>query len=300
MTYTTRYITPPQEDQEIYPYRRVWPSLGLENGIFFAVTASIFFAVNFLSFSLPETFVRPLNLALALLPLGLWLLFSYRAEFRVPQPRERLLAVLIISALAANAIGIPLLNDFFQVERWVPLGDNSERILGYTFTVGAVQEIIKYLVIRYLTWPRLFRTRADSIAYGAASAIGYGTVENLHFVFSGAALPDYAAIYIFDTIAVNLAGSIIVAYGLSETRFSNASPFLLPFMVFLASLTTGTVVTLRAGLINASFTLQGAFARPLLGFLFSVGVLLAASVVFIFLFENSERRAREAAAAQGD
>jgi hypothetical protein len=296
-TYNYRLLTPPDEE-EIYPYRRVWQSIAIESGVMLAIAGGAFVLFNFLHLNLPRALAQPVNVLLALAPFGLWLVFSLWRERFALQPRQRLLAVVVVTALVANGVSMPFIEGVFQPDRWLPLGSATDRIIGYTFTVCIVQEILKYLVVRYLVWPDQFRTRLDSVAYCVASAVGYATVLNLRFVLSGVALPDVVAIYVFGTLALNLVGSTIVAYGLAEVRFDNPSPFLLTATIALAALSNGVAIPVRGGLVNAGFSIQGGAASPLFGLGFSVGVLLGIGVVIAFLFNNAERRAQEAAAAR--
>lgn len=296
-TYDYRLLIPPEEE-EIYPYRRVWQSIVIESGLMFAVAVASFLVFGLLNVSLPETVTRALNLLFAVLPALLWLFFSLWRERFALQPRKRLLAVAVVSALVANALSIPLIDGVFQPERWLSLAGAIDRIVGYTFTVGIVQEVMKYLVVRYLVWPDQFRTRLDGVAYCAASAVGYATVLSVRFVLAGAALPDVVAIYVFGTIAVQLAASIVVGYGLAEVRFDTVSPFLETITVAFAALINGIIIPMRGGLVNASFSLGGGAATPVFGLALSAGVLVAVAASIGFLFSNAERREREAAAAR--
>jgi RsiW-degrading membrane proteinase PrsW (M82 family) len=296
-TNSYRLITPPEEE-EIYPYRRVWRSIALEGSILLAVAGIVFALTSLLNIGVPRTVAQPVNALLALLPFGSWLVFSLGREQSALQPRKRLLAVAIVSALVANGVSIPFIDGIFQPERWLPTGSAINRIVGYTFTVGIVQEVLKYLVVRYLVWPDHFRTRLDGVAYGAASAVGYATMVNIQFVLSGAALPDIVAISVFGTWAVNLAGSIVVSYGLAEVRFDNPSPFLLTTTVALAALVTGITIPVREGLTNAGFSLQGGTSSPILGLGLSAGLLLVTALLIAFLYNSTERREREAAASR--
>src|SRR5690606_22876577 len=159
-------------EEEVYPYRRVWRSVIVESLALLVLTLGLFALLGIAGVQLPEAARRPLNYVVAGMPLGLWLVFSLLQERAVPEPRRRLLGVVVVTALAANAVSLPLIEHVFQVERWLPLGNALNRIVGYTFTVGIVQEFTKYLVVRYLVWPNELRTRMDSIAYNLAAAIG--------------------------------------------------------------------------------------------------------------------------------
>lgn len=292
-----RFVAPPQDDQElIYPYRRAWPSIIIEHSILLGVAGGSYAAVNLFSVVLPAGISRPFNLVLALFPALLWITFSLWRERFALQPRQRLLVVAITSGLLANAIGVPLVEGVFQPQRWLPLSDTLSRIIGYTFTIGITQEVLKYVAVRFLAWDDYFQSRVDGIAYGAASALGYTLVLTLRFALENAPPPDVMAAYVFDVAATSTAGSLIVGFGLAELRFSRPLPFLLLITVALAALIEGAAVPLRAGFVNASFTFAGAIPSPIFGIALSALVLLASGVIVAFLVRNSERQEREAAA----
>jgi RsiW-degrading membrane proteinase PrsW (M82 family) len=231
---------------------------------------------------------------LAFLPAGLWLLFAWRPERQAILPRENLLAVAIVTALAANAIGIPLINNFLQVDKWLPLSSAINRIVGYTFTVGIVQEILKYLAIRYVAWPHHYRIRLDALAYATASAVGYTTVLNLQYITNSPSPADIITLHVFSDYALHLATSFIIAYGLSEVRFTNPNPLFLMGMYSLAALITGIVIPIRAGLINAPFSLEVGAPRTFFELAFSIVLLIIPPLILSFLLNNAERRTQEA------
>ena len=298
-SYETGFITPPREEEEIYPYRRVWPSLVLETGLLFALGAVLYLLLRLVD--IPPRFYRPIGVAIALLPGGLWLAFSWLRERTVPQPRINLIALVVVTGLAANAIGVPLVKDFLQVDRWLPLQSALNRIAGYTFTEGIVEASIMYLLLRYTVWPRGFRTRLDAVAYGAACAVGYATVLNVRLILSNALPPDVAAFRVFDTIAVQTAMGIIIGYGLAEVHFNEQPfPLLLGATIMLAAFITGLAIPLRSGFTNAGLAQGVSTVSPILGFGFSAGLLFAVSAAFRFLFDNAEREDSDAAAQRED
>lgn len=313
--YDRGLLTPPDEE-EVYPYRRVWSSLLTENAALIILTIATAVVFGLLSLRLPGALTTAVNTLLVAAPVILWLLFSVVRERFAVEPRQRLITVFVVTALAANALALPLIDDVFQPEHWLPLEGAINRIIGYTFTVGIVQETIKYAVVRFTAWPDLFRTRLDGVAYCAASALGYAFVLNLNFLLAQPGItPDIMAMQMFNNVAVNLAGSLIVAYGLAEVRFDNPMPFLLTITVALAALVNGLAIPVRSGLTNAAFVLPttaeaptiidailGAFSarsitpKPILAFVFSVVLVLVFGLIVAFLFNNAERQAREAAA----
>lgn len=292
------FLTPPTEKEEVYPYRPVWRSVVIESSLIIGVTIAIYVAVGIFGLQVPNAIVPYARLALTILPVAVWVIFSWWAERAALEPRKNLLKVVFISALAANAVGLPLINDFFQVDQWLPLSSAISRIIGYTFTVGLVQELLKYLVVRYMTWPNDFRIRLDGIAYGVASAIGYATILNLHFVITDTPPLDVAALRIFATYAIHIAASAIVGYGLAEVRFGNPTPIFLAIVLALSAFVTGVAIPIRAGLVNAPLSLKASAPQSLYGLLFSVALLAGPLFLLSFLFANAERREREAVAGR--
>ena len=290
---SSRLLTPPKEEEEIYPYRRVWYSLGIEIGGIFFIALTFYILVGFIGLNLPESLWRATNTALALSPAVFWLVFSWWRERRVAEPREHLTAVFIVSALAANAIGIPLVQ-YLDVASWLSSGDFMGRILGYAFTVGIIQETLKYLVVRYIAWDNGFRIRQDPLAYCLTSAMSYATVANLHFALDAVPSPDVVAMRIFGITALHIAASTIMAFGITELYFNPRTVLIQPLMLLLASIVVGIGIPFRAGLTSSGFPLGIGGTRPLFGFVFSFILLMAVLVAFSFLFTTTERQAREA------
>ena len=294
-SYNTRLLLPPEEE-EVYPYRRVWRSLALESAILLLVGVGLWAVFNFVSLRVPAILERPLEVLLALLPLGLWALLSLSQERTVPEPRTHLVAVVAIAALVANAIAIPLIDGFFQVDLWLPLTNAINRIAGYTFTVGIVQVMTGYLVVRYVAYRDGMRIRVDGIAYMLAASVGYATVLNLHYVFSAEVALDIVALRVFDNTTLLYAISVVVGYGLGEVRFGRPSPLLLTLTLALGAMLAGIAIPVRSGLVNAALSLALAFASPIRGIALSALLLVIVAIATSFLIENAERQEREAEA----
>jgi len=286
---TPRLITPPREEEEVYPYRRVWRSIAIEVTSLVALTI-IFVGLQLVGVSIPEVFITSLNLTIVLLPLLLWLLFSYLPERSAPAPRASILSILIVTALAANAIGIPFIERVMLVDLWLPQASSVDRIIGYALAVGMVQEVIKYLIFRYMIWPDLLRIRLDSVAYGAASAIGYATVINVNYILQNDSLPDTVALRTLSTVSIHLVGSIIIAYGFSELWFSRSNLLTMPIALILAAGATGLVITMRAGLTNAALSTTVSVTRSFFALGFVIIFLYGALFAIGFLFNISEIR----------
>ncbi|MBZ0304893.1 MAG: PrsW family intramembrane metalloprotease [Anaerolineae bacterium] len=296
---TSGYLIPPPTDTEEVRFRQaVWRRIVIEQIIVVVIAGGLFVAVNFIGIKFPPTLNRVAGILIALAPLGLWLLLSWQPERHAVQPRHHLLSVAVISALSANAIGIPLTNDFFQVDRWLPLSSAINRIIGYTFTVGITYELLKYLVVRYLAWSDDFNVRSDGIAYGTASAIGFASVLNLQFIITNNPSVDVVALQVFETLSLHVATSLIVGYALAELRFGRPSPLLMPASVALAALVNGIAIPLRAGLVNASLGLETSLPKPLLGLGFAIALLVIVMFIISFLLRGAEKQALEVSAGR--
>lgn len=288
-----RLITPPKQEEEIYPYRRVWQSLAREITILIVIVVVVFIVLDILRLSLPSTLRLPINLSLATLPAALWFVFSYLAESRVPQPRPRIGEVFVLAVLIASAIGIPFMQSIIQPEKWLATESTINRIVGYTMTVGITQEFLKYIILSYTVWQN-YNTRADSIAYATTVAIGYATVLNFSYVLSNDALSSGVALRVLANTAMNVVGSLVLAYGLSETILQKSTLFLLPATLFIASILNGLMITLRSGIMNAQISLKATSPRPILSLGFSIVFYVALVGVMLFIYNANEKQQREA------
>ncbi len=292
--YTSPQLVPPPKDEDVYPYRPVWRSIAIETGVLLVVCVVIFLAFDFIGLSVPEAVRQPAILILAMLPTVLWLLLSRLPENAAPAPRRRLFTTFVVSALVANAVGIPLIENFLQPDVWLAQAGSAERIIGYATTTAAVQEFLKFLVLRSLIWPDYVRVRSDSIAYGVASAIGYATVLNLYTVFTVPEISlDALALRVLAYTTVHIVASIILAYGFSETLLNDANALLLPFTLFVAVFYVGVALPLRADFMNAAVGITVSAQRSIFGLAFTLALYLGPIIVMNFLFQVAENRQRD-------
>lgn len=283
-------ITPPREEEEVYPYRKAWRSLLIESFLLIAVTAVLFVVFNLLQIRLPETFNLPANILLIFVPPILWLLLSVIPERHVPAPRTRLTTTFMIAALVANAIAIPIMNQIIQPDQWLPSQSLPNRIIGYTCTVGILHELLKFLVMRYVVWPQHYRVRSDAIAYSVAAAIGYSFVLNLNILIQEPTIQLGAfTTRVFLNVILQISGSLIVGYGLSETRFNNVLPFFLPITLFISALITGIMIPLRTNFINRPLGITPTASRDVFGLVLGIGMYFAVLAIIYLLFTVAEK-----------
>ena len=290
--FTPDLLTPPREEEEFNPYRSAWRSIYVEMGLLIGFSIIAYIVFVFLGINFPPSITRYINTFIAMLPALLWLYFSAWKERSVPEPRQKLILVFIMSGLIANAISIPFLNEYLNVSNWLSQENAVKRIIGYAFTVGIVQEVSKYLVIRHITWSN-YRNREDSIAYNVSAAIGYATVVCLQFAITSDISSGTVALRVLHIVVIHMVGSLIMSYGIAELKFSPNSLILLPLLLIIASVTTGIAIPVRTGLINAGFALGISYQNLLFDLIFSIIFLIMPIIAIAFLYNTSERRERE-------
>jgi len=284
---TTRLLTPSKEE-EIYPYHPVWPPVIVISVSLIGVATVSFVFFELFSIQLLPEVNAVLRYAIALLPMLLWLTLAYRPERNVQIPRSRLMTVAIATGFVAASIGLPFTNTVLRPQEWLSLESAVNRIVGYTLTVGVIQEFLKYLVLRFTVWPAEMRIRQDSVAYGLAAAVGYGTVVSLDYVLTYSATVDAVGVRVLTIFAMNLAGSLVLSYGLAETWFSRATPVLLPITLIVAALITGIAIPIRAGFVNPSLALTVSNTRDILGLGFGAALATLPLLVVLFLYNVAE------------
>lgn len=284
---TTRLLTPSKEE-EVYPYHPVWPPIVVITASLIGVATGSFLFFKLLGIQLPSEVTAILRYAIALMPALLWLATAYMPERNVQVPRAWLMTVAIATGFLAAAIGLPLTNIVIRPHEWLSLESAVNRILGYTLTVGVIQEFLKYLVLRFTVWPREMRVRQDSVAYGLAAAVGYGTVLSIDYVLTYSATVDAVSVRVLTIFGMNLAGSLVMSYGLSETWFSRPPPILLPVAFMVASLITGISIPIRAGLVNPALGLTASSTRDILGLGFGLALATLPILLVYFLYNVAE------------
>jgi len=300
MSVRPRIIQPDEIEQTQFPYLPVWPTLALIVVPVFVAGAAIHLIWPLIGQQVSAAGESIMRAALVVFPAALWAIVVWFREQRVSSPRRRLLIVLVVSMLAANAVMLPLINQVFQPQRWLPDQSAVNRIIGYALTWGTPVVITQYLAVYYVCFPALLRIRTDAVAYFMTSAVGVATVINFEFIST--ARPDIgvAAVLIATNVGLVLAAGLLPALGIAESRFSNASPFLILLSIVAGSAVYGAAFTFRSGLSSPQFALVGASASFLLATVLVAGVVIAVASFVAFFLRNSERIAREAALSRDE
>lgn len=230
------------------------------------------------------------SIVLALVPAIVWLGVFYLQDRLEPEPKSYLLGVFFLAALLAGAVGQPLINNVFRVNRWA--GDSlALKVIAGIFIVGIIQEFLKYAAVRYSIFnSQEFDERVDGIIYGAAAGLGYATMLNIAYVIGNGGVDlGVGAIRVAVLALAHASFAGVSGYFLGRAKFENRGPFWLPVGLLLAALLNG-VVTAAVGEISRA----GLRPTPLNGLIVAAAL---AAVTFIVLFVLMRRGTRLAAAS---
>jgi RsiW-degrading membrane proteinase PrsW (M82 family) len=280
-------LAPEEEAEERYPYRRVWRSAWLEVLVLLAAVVLVYVAVAVFGAAPGGTGAK---VSLALLPLGAWLVFSWWAEQRALQPRDGLLGVVILGALVANAVAVPLQARLFELDRWLPNQGFFGRVLGYMFTLGFAGEFLKYLVLRYTVWPERFTQRLDGIAYALAASVGYAVVLNARFALYTDATLDATALRVASITFSHLAIGPVIGLFLAELRIGHTPIFWLPLGLMIAAFLSGLYYAFYTLAIVSGIGIGSTGSAPVRGLLLAFGVVSLMFVAIAFIVENADTR----------
>ena len=228
----------------------------------------------------------------AIVPTIIWLAFFYRWDRLEPEPKTLVIRVGVLAALAAAAVGIPLVEGFFDIGSWLNRGIVTQ-ILGNILVIGFVQMGLVYLVVRLSVYESAeFDEWTDGILYGTAAGIGLATVINLEFILgSGGADLGLAAIRVALTALVLASLGGLVGYFLGHDRLEVRPLWYVPAGVALAAVLNGIFWYLRSSLSGG---LQGGVSTTWIGLILAA---ILAGIVTWFLalaVRNELRRALSA------
>ena len=203
------------------------------------------------------------GLGLALVPAFIWLIFFYQQDRLEPEPKGYVLGVFILGALLAQAIGIPLVEDVFDVRRWLPISPWAN-VGGSILVIGFIQEFLKYAAVRYSVYPSAeFDERVDGVVYGTAAGLGYATMLNVHYVVaSGGVNLQVGAIRVVVTALAQASFAGLTGYFLGRAKFEDKPVWWLPFGVALSAVLNGLFTYLRGELTTTGLGLAGGGFNP--------------------------------------
>ena len=234
---------------------------------------------------------------LALVPALLWLALFYVQDVREPEPKRVVLAVFVLGALLAQAVGVPLIEGVFRVRRWLPAGV-LYNVLGSILVVGFIQQFLIYAAVRYSVFNAAeFDERVDGVIYTTAAALGYATLLNTRFVVQSGGVDLVAGVIRIAVTAMALASfGGLMGYFLGRCKFEDEPVWWMPAGLVLAAVLNGLFNYARGEITTTSVQLQGGGYNPWPGLILAAAVAL---VTFAILFWLIHRLQRESLQAQG-
>ncbi len=255
-----------------------------------AFVAAVFFGAPALRTNLQGPWLTIAGLLLALVPAAAWLGVFYLQDRAEPEPKQFVIGVFILGVLLAAAVGQPLIQDVFGVNKWAGSSLFLQLLAGICI-VGVTQEFLKYAAVRYSIFRSVeFDERIDGIIYGAAAGLGYATLLNVQYVLQNGGVDlGIGAVRIAVIALAHASFAGVTGYFLGRAKFENRGPFWLPAGLLLAAILNGVVSTLLS-----EITRSGLRPTPLNGLIFASVV---AAATFLTLFIIMRRSARPGAAS---
>lgn len=208
------------------------------------------------------------GIVMAFVPAVVWLAFFYRRDRLEPEPKQLVLQMVLLGGLLASAVGIPLVDNLFDVPNWLSSSPAWAQLLGGFFVVGMTQEFIKYAAVRFTVYYAPdFDEAIDGIVYTTAAAIGYALILNINFVVrsGGVNLGSGALRMVLTTLAqASFAG--VVGYFLGRMKFEKRPLTWMPLGLTIAAALNALFYFLRGTLSQGSLSTVNSW----------VGLLLAA------------------------
>lgn len=289
-------VTPRREEKVRPPQRRIWRTAYLEAFALISLCLIVIVVLRIVPLQLGPTPRRVFAGAFAALPFSLWLIVSYNAERRADEPRARLITVVILGALVASGVGLPIIQQVFTAEDWLSNASGLTRLIGYTLTVGLIHEFLKYAALRYSLWPNGFNSRQDGVAYALAVGVGYATAQNLIFALSGEAVnsisPAAAALRITEMTVAQVSISAIMGFFLYEMAQPTVPIFLPPLGLLIASALNGLTIVIRGGLVVGGVSVGGTANNALYGLGMAIFIVLLMYSSVSFLVRSADERER--------
>lgn len=232
-----------------------------------------------------------IGVVLALVPAALWLLFFWRRDRLEPEPAGLVLGVTFLGALVAAAVARPLVQEVFDLARWIDRGGLLTQLGGQILVAGIAQMTLVYLVVRLSVYRSLeFDEWTDGILYGTAAGLGYATWLNIDFIAtSGGAQLGLGAVRVVLTALVLASLGGLVGYFLGHDRLEVRPVWYVPAGVALAAILDGLFWYLRT-------SFSGGFAGLTATW---VGLILAALLALAVTWFLSTAVSRELARAVG-
>jgi RsiW-degrading membrane proteinase PrsW (M82 family) len=229
---------------------------------------------------------------MALVPAALWMIFFYMQDRIEPEPKGYLLAVFLLGALLAAAIGSPLLENVFHISKWI-YADTAATILGSILVVGFTQEFLKYAAVRYSVYLSAeFDEATDGIIYATAAGLGYATILNIQFVLSSGGVALGSSVIRMVVVALAQASfAAITGYFLGRAKFEHEPLWWMPLGLTLAATVNGLFNWLRGRVVQTGISLTSSSTNPWMGLVLASLVAILTTGIILWLVRRNIRSA---------
>lgn len=221
---------------------------------------------------------------LALVPAAIWMVFFYLQDRIEPEPKGFVFGVFILGGLLAAAINTPLLENVFQISKWI-YANTAATILGSILVVGFTQEFLKYAAVRYSIFNSgEFDEATDGVIYATAAGLGYATILNIQFVISNGGVDlGSSAIHMAVVALAQASFASISGYFLGRAKFENRAVWWMPLGLTLAATANGLFNWLRGRVVLSGISLTSASVNPWMGLVLAalVAVLITGSILWL-------------------
>jgi RsiW-degrading membrane proteinase PrsW (M82 family) len=267
------------------------------------VLLGIFLLVAFLVEKLLQPQFTTLTLVItgvvmALVPAVAWIGFFYRQDRLEPEPKSLVVQVFVLGGLLAAAVGIPLVDNLFEVSSWI-YTNVWTNLFGAILVIGFSQEFLKYAAVRFSVYNSSeFDERTDGIIYATAAGLGFATVLNLSFIIgTGGVNLGMGAIRVVLTALAQASFAGVTGYFLGREKLEGKPAWWMPLGFILAAVLNGVFFYLWGNLTRASISITGAYVNPWAGLILAVVLAGATTAVLYWLIARDETRSNRQAEA---
>jgi RsiW-degrading membrane proteinase PrsW (M82 family) len=229
---------------------------------------------------------------LALVPAAIWMTFFYLQDQIEPEPKGYILAVFLLGALLAAAVGGPFLENVFRISHWL-YASTAVTILGGILVLGFTQEFLKYAAVRYSVYLSTeFDEPTDGVIYATAAGLGYATILNIQFILSNGGVALGASVIRMAVVALAQASFAgITGYFLGRAKFEHKPLWWMPLGLTLAATANGLFNWLRLRVVQGGISLSGSSANPWMGLLLAAVVAILTTGIIFWLVRRNIRSA---------
>lgn len=158
------------------------------------------------------------NLALAVAPVLIIIIYIYYKDKYEKEPRGLLLINFILGAIVSIVITTAL---YLGIDLIFPRPDETsvfEQFLKAFFIVALVEEFSKYVIVRYYAQTRAdFNEPFDGIVYAVMVSMGFAATENIFYVLEGGA--GVALLRAFTAVPAHATFAILMGYFMGKAKF---------------------------------------------------------------------------------